>query len=220
MSDEQKEKAKKDYAAALQRRAEYEQAVQARLRSPEFLAAPKRLAETIKDLESRGLLQYDAQAKHYDLHPVVRGVAAGGLAQTEKETYGQRVVDHFSSRPHNPYEQAETLEDVRDGLHVVRTLVQMGRFAAGVRRPIAAILRTPSSSISKPMPRSWRCCGRFFPTAGALCPAGGQGDAGYLANNAAIALGWLGQANEELAALRQRPSAELERRDWPNVSRA
>ena len=84
--------------------------------------------ETIKDLENRGLLQYDKQAKHYDLHPVVRGVASGRLAQTEKETYGQRVVDHFSSRPHNPYEQAETLEDVSDVLHVVRTLVQMGRF--------------------------------------------------------------------------------------------
>ncbi len=60
LSDEEKEAARKDYPAALERRAQYEQAVQLRLQSPEFLMAPKRLAATIKDLESRGLLQYDA----------------------------------------------------------------------------------------------------------------------------------------------------------------
>ncbi len=41
---------------------------------------------------------------------------------------GPRAVDHFSARPHRPYEEAETLDDVRDGLHVVRTLLKMGRY--------------------------------------------------------------------------------------------
>ena len=123
-----KKQAQQDYQAALQRRKEYEQAVKARLQSPEFRAAPQELARTVRDLEHRGLLQYDAQAKRHDLHPVVRGIAAGGLRQEEKERYGQRVVDHFSQQAHSPYEQAETLEDVRDGLHVVRTLLQMGRY--------------------------------------------------------------------------------------------
>jgi hypothetical protein len=61
MSDERKERATKRYDIAFERRVEYEQAMQARLHSPEFRAAQKRLAETLKDLESRGLLQYDAQ---------------------------------------------------------------------------------------------------------------------------------------------------------------
>ena len=128
MSDAEKTEAKQEYQVALKRRKEYEQAIAARLRSPEFLAAPKELAKTVRDLERRGLLQYDGRTKRYDLHPVVRGVASGGLRAEERDQYGQRVVDHFSQQAHNPYEEAETLEDLRDGLHVVRTLLKMGRF--------------------------------------------------------------------------------------------
>lgn len=127
MSDEDKEQKQQEYQAALQSRKEYEQALKARLQSPEFLAASQALPKTVGDLERRGLLQYDTQAKRYDLHPVVRGIAAGGLRLEEKAQYGQRVVDHFSRRAHSPYAKAETFEDVRDGLYVVRTLLLMGR---------------------------------------------------------------------------------------------
>ena len=63
---------------------------------------PQELIRTVRDLERRGLLQYDAQVKRYDLHPVVRGIAVGRLGQEEKERYGQCVVDHFSQKPHSP----------------------------------------------------------------------------------------------------------------------
>ncbi|HSE16371.1 MAG TPA: hypothetical protein VLB46_04935 [Pyrinomonadaceae bacterium] len=119
---------RKKYELALQSRKEYEQAVESRLQSPEFLAAPQELTKTVRDLERRGLLQYDAQTKRHDLHPVVRGIAAGGLRPEERENYGQRVVDYFSGQSHNPYEQAETIEDLRNALQVVRTLLQMGRY--------------------------------------------------------------------------------------------
>jgi hypothetical protein len=89
--------------------------------------AAKELGENVQELERDGLLQYDGKTKRYDLHPVVRGIAAGGLAVEERDLYGQRVVDHFSAKVHNPYEQAQTMEDVRDGIHVVRTLLKMGR---------------------------------------------------------------------------------------------
>ena len=46
----------------------------------------------------------------------------------ERERYGQRVVDHFSSLPQNPYEQATTLDDVAAGLQIVRTLIKLERF--------------------------------------------------------------------------------------------
>lgn len=128
MSDDEKEQAQQDYQAALQRRKEYEQALTARLQSPEYHAAPQDLTKTVRDLERRSLLQYDALAKRHDLHPVVRGIAAGGLRQEEKEQYGQRVVDHFSQQAHNPYEEAETLEDLRIGLHIVHALLQMGNY--------------------------------------------------------------------------------------------
>ena len=70
----------------------------------------------------------DHPSKRHDLHPVVRGVASGELQAEEIDRYGQRVVDHFSERAYSPYDEAETLEDLRDGLYVVRTLLKMGRY--------------------------------------------------------------------------------------------
>ena len=81
----------------------------------------------MRDLEQRGLLQYDRQSGRWDLHPVVRAVAFSGLRDQDRDHLGQQIIDHFSQRPHNPYEQAETLEDLRDGITVIRTLFQMGR---------------------------------------------------------------------------------------------
>lgn len=217
MSVEEKEEVKKRSAAALRRRAEYKEAVQARLRTPEFLGARRLLGITIKDLERRGLLQYDAQAKHYNLHPVVRGVAAGGLPQTERETYGQRVVDYFSSRPHKAYEHAETLEDVRDDLQVVRTLIQMGRFQqacdtyrGGLARALLFNLEANAEIVALLRP--------FFPTGWGDLPQNmGENDASYLANDAAIALGRLGQQAAELLGYESAISAVLQRKDWPTV---
>ena len=73
-------------------------------------------------------MQYNRGSKRYDLHPVVRGVASGWTKADDKERYGQRVVDYFSALPHDPYEQAETLDDLRPGLHVIRTLLNLGHF--------------------------------------------------------------------------------------------
>ncbi len=127
MSHEQKEQAEKEYAAAARQREECLQGLRDRAQSTEFRTSHRRLAETVRELERRGLLQYDGQAKRHDLHPVVRSVVSGRLRKAETEQLGQRVVDHFSQKAHSPYDQAETLADVADGLHVVRTLLQMGR---------------------------------------------------------------------------------------------
>ncbi|MFA7003349.1 MAG: SIR2 family protein, partial [Verrucomicrobiia bacterium] len=93
MSDEQKVEAKKEYEAALACRKDYEQAVKAWRESAEVREAPGKLTETVTDLEQRGLLQYDDGEKRHDLHPVVRGVAAGGMKAEDRDRYGRRVVD-------------------------------------------------------------------------------------------------------------------------------
>jgi len=113
------------YTEALSRRAAYNRE-QAEWELALNDAAPF-IASTIKDLENRGLLQYDNQAKRYDLHPVVRGMAAGGLEQNEKNQYGQRVVDLFSSQANNPYEHAKELADFDRARHIVKALFQMGK---------------------------------------------------------------------------------------------
>lgn len=128
LSEDEREQAKQQYQVISKRWMEYQLAVKARLRSDAFRAAPQELGKTVRDLEHRGLLQYDPNSKRYDLHPVVRSIAARGLRQEEKHQYGQRLVDHFSQQAHSPYQQAETLDDLRAGLHVVRGLLHVGRF--------------------------------------------------------------------------------------------
>jgi tetratricopeptide (TPR) repeat protein len=97
---------------------------------PAVRDAPGKLNFTIRDLEKRGLLQFDRHERRYDLHPVVRGVAVGLMKGEETQELGQKVVDHFNSRPHNPWEQAETLADIEPGLEVVRVLLRMGNYKA------------------------------------------------------------------------------------------
>lgn len=89
--------------------------------------AVRKLSVTVHDLELRGLLQYDRRTRRYDIHPVVRGVAAGGLLNDDLHRIGQRMVDHFSARADNPHDEPESLDDLRHGMTVVRTLVQLDR---------------------------------------------------------------------------------------------
>ncbi len=181
------------------------------------LAAPEELANTVRDLEDRGLLQYDRQSKRYDLHPVVRGIAAGGLRQEDKESYGRRVVDHFSQQSHNPYEDAETLEDVRLGLQIMRALIQMGHYqeAAGVYRDELANaltfnLEAHATAISVLRP--------FFSQGWGSLPARVQkNDASYLAGHAGIVLRRIGETMEALRAHGVGLQLCLQDDSWPHV---
>ncbi len=214
MSDDEKAEAKKYYQADLQRRKDYEQALKVRTESPEFLTAPKKLQETVRDLERRGLLQYDPQSKRHDLHPVVRGIASGGLVQKDKELYGQRVVDHFSQQSHSSYDEAETLKDVRNGLNIVRTLLQMGCYlqACGVYRGDLARalyfnLEANAEILSLLRP--------FFPNGWGTLPKSLDADDGaYLANSAAITLSENGEYKEAFAAYSTALRVYLNQENW------
>lgn len=217
MSDEQKEEVRQKYELDLQRRKEYEKAVNARLESPEWLAAPDKLAKTVRDIEGRGFLQYDVQTKRYDLHPVVRGIAAGRLRQREKEQYGQRVVDHFSQKAHNPYQEAESLEDLRDGLHVVRTLLQMGRYdqacdsySSDLRLALTRNLESHHEILALIRP--------FFPEGWGKPPTGvNEVNRNSLITDAANALSNTGEINEALTLYELNLVSELHKRNWYGV---
>ena len=90
--------------------------------------AQRLLPGTVRDLEQRGLLQYDPNTRRYDLHPVVRGTTAGGLQLEDRERFGQPLVDHFSQKTRSLYEDVETLEEIQNELQLIRTLLQMGRY--------------------------------------------------------------------------------------------
>ena len=127
LSKDRRQQAQRAYTAAAESRQAYEQAYAAWLSAPETRGATAALTVTVTDLERRGLLQYDRQSGHWDLHPVVRAIAFSGLRDPDRDQLGRQIVDYFSQLPHNPYEQAETLDDLRDGITIVRTLLQMGR---------------------------------------------------------------------------------------------
>lgn len=87
------------------------------------------VASILRNLEKRGLVQYDSLEKRYDLHPVVRGVAVARIDERETHQLGLSVVDHFTRKQHDPWEHAETLEAVADGIQVVSTYLRMRRYS-------------------------------------------------------------------------------------------
>ncbi|MBE2271557.1 MAG: DUF4062 domain-containing protein, partial [Anaerolinea sp.] len=99
---------------------------EAYLKSAEYKAGLATFDAALTELEDRGLLQWDRDADTYDLHPVVRGYSFSKLEGRE-ETFG-RIYDHFSEKPRDPYEQAETLDDLKIALTIYRALVGAGRF--------------------------------------------------------------------------------------------
>jgi hypothetical protein len=178
---------------------------------------PQLQPDTVRDLERRGLLQYDGQTRRYDLHPVVRGIAAGGLRPEEKDSYGQRVVDHFSAQAHRPYEEAETLDDVRDGVHVVRTLLKMGRYRQASNAYRGALsyalyfnLEAYAEVLSLLRP--------FFPQGWAILPkAVDERSGSYLANAAGISLAGVDALEEASAAYGAAIEGDLRGANWNAV---
>ena len=170
------------------------------LESAAYREAPKRLNSTVADLEHRGLLRYDRRTRRYDLHPVVRGVVTGGMKAADKERYGQRVVDHYMSMTHSPYEQAKTMGDVETGLRIVRTLLKLGHHqqAANVYRgdlatALVANLEAYAETLS--------LLRLFFPTGWDAPPIGvTASDASSLAGMAAVAFDGCGELQQGLGA--------------------
>jgi tetratricopeptide (TPR) repeat protein len=218
MSDQEKEAAFHQYREQSRRRLDFERAATARVQSPEFRLAPERLARTVLDLERRGLLQYDPVSRRHDLHPVVRGVAAGGLGKDERDRYGQRVVDYFSRQARNPYETAETLDDVRAGLHVCRALLQMGRyydacnaFTGGLGETLQINLEAHAEILALLRP--------FFSTTWDRLPTEiPRTSAAVLTDFAGSALLFLNRVPDALAALCASLVADIDNEIWPNVA--
>ena len=127
LTDEQQEAEHRKYATAVEKRKAYEREHAAWQSAPETRGAADALTATVRDLEHRGLLQYERSAGRWDLHPVVRGVAFSRLRARDRDHLGQQIIDYFSQRRQDSFELAESLEDLQGPITVVRTLLQMGR---------------------------------------------------------------------------------------------
>ncbi len=159
---------------------------------PELRAAPVALVATLRGLLGRGLLQVGAVGEsHFDLHPVVRGIVSAGLDVGDTVRLGQRVVDHFSQRAHDPYENAESLKDLVDGFHVMRSLLRMkdfqgavGQWRGDLSNAVLYNVRAFNESLALLKP--------FFPGGWYQRPEGVDGhDESYLMNYIALMFGEL-----------------------------
>ena len=125
-SEEEKDLALKWYEDQLKQRHNYNQAQ--KKWQKKVTIAQRKLANTVRNLEQRGLLQYDSTTKRYDLHPVVRGTTTGSLREEERESFGKPLVDHFSQQSLCRNEEVETLEEVHNELILIRILLKMERY--------------------------------------------------------------------------------------------
>ncbi len=217
LSEEDQRLTMEYYEPKLERWNDYELAVKLRFESTAYLEAPSKLPPIVADLEQRGLLQYDRRSK-YDLHPVVRGVFAGASQPEEKKRYGQRVVDHFSSLHRSPYEQAETLEELRPGLHIVRTLLKLGHFQQAVDAYRGDLSNAISFNVEATA-EDLSLLRHFFSDGwGKLPKCVEASDASYLATCAGNALRKCGEKTEALAVYVAALFSKLEREDWKNAN--
>lgn len=183
-----------DYETARAAYATYQSALTAWRDSPELPAASRWLSDTLADLETRGLLQWDRAAGTFDLHPVVRGYAIGHLDALSRAASGQRVADHFAARATPDYGKAASLAELMDRIQVVRAPNLSGKCAeawevldVGMR---TALLRLECHhellALLRPLFRN-----------GWSAPPSGVPNPGFVATAAAIALGRIDRRAEE-----------------------
>ena len=217
LTSDKREAARHAYSEQVKLYEEYQRSVQNRLQSPEYRNAPANLTKAVLDLERRGLLQYDSASQHYDLHPVVRSVAAGGLRQMEKDRYGALVLDFFSKKAHPAYIKAETLDDVRNGLRIVKTLLQMGRYRSAFEvyqgnLSNALLFNLDAHAEALALVRPLFAVGWV-----GLPECLNDNDGAYLANGTAIALRASGDLAEALVLQRASTMARLRQSDFVNL---
>lgn len=213
--NETKEKELKSYEKALeQRKAKHEKAIRNWLASAEFREAQQKLSATVNDLEERGLLQWDRSERKYDLHPVVRGVASGGMTVMERERHGLRVVDYFSTQPRRPYQEVKIMEDVRNGIHIVRILLKLERFQQAADLYLNGMAYSILFSLGDHV-ETLKLLRGFFPEGWHRLPERMRiTDSAAIANCAGLALRNGGNFTEALGAFEAAIQADLQSNHW------
>jgi Domain of unknown function (DUF4062) len=218
MDESTQQRLLEQYTAALARYEAYQEAQRAWAAHPDVQHAPKRLDDAIKDLERRGLLQYEH--RRHDLHPVVRSVAFAEANPEQRLRQGEKAVDHFTSQPHRAYEQVETLEEMAPALHAIRVCLKLGMteyaaqiYIGDVGNALIFNLEAYSEILEVLQP--------LFPQGWGERPAVDyERNASYLAVAAGHALSMLWNSSEARNAYRNSLSIDFAEEDWSEVANA
>lgn len=90
----------------------------------------EQLEQALEELRERGLLFSDAEARRYDLHPVVRQYAYDRLA--DKAAIHTQLRDYFSTVPMPEDDKIQTLEDLTPVIELYHHTVRAGKFDEAV----------------------------------------------------------------------------------------
>ena len=81
----------------------------------------------LRELENRGLVQWDRESNRYEMHPVVRGYSAELIEGNDRTETFLKVRDHFARLPPDDLEKATELAHVAHSLEIYRCLVGSGK---------------------------------------------------------------------------------------------
>lgn len=84
------------------------------------------LDDSLKALESRGLVHWDRKANKYDLHPIVRRFAYDRLTASDRTAAHSRLVNYFDAVP-KP-EKVDKLEDLTPVIELYHHMVGAGNY--------------------------------------------------------------------------------------------
>jgi tetratricopeptide (TPR) repeat protein len=82
--------------------------------------------ESLKILESRGLLHWDRKTNKYDLHPIVRRFAYDRLTTADRTGAHERLVNYFDAVP--KLEKVQNMEDLLPVIELYHHMVRAGKF--------------------------------------------------------------------------------------------
>jgi len=80
----------------------------------------------LDELEERGLLSFDREQRHYDMHPVVRGYAYDSLRGKERGRAHAQLRDYFAAV--QVPEKVERIEELTPVIELYHHTIQTGRF--------------------------------------------------------------------------------------------
>jgi tetratricopeptide (TPR) repeat protein len=107
--------------------ARYQQALKAYKASAEYHQGCADFHAALRDLEERGLIQWDRDENTYDMHPVVRAFAFEQLEHHDRRHTYNVLRDHFASLPPENVRDATELVHVKNTIEIVRALIGAGR---------------------------------------------------------------------------------------------
>jgi hypothetical protein len=218
LSDEEKQEHLTNYRKAQDAYRQYQEGLRAYYESVEYRKAILAFDKSLTELQDRGLLQWDRDSGHYDMHPVVRGHAAELLEEGDRKRTFLTVRDHFAGLPQDDFEKATELSHVAHSVEIYRCLIGAGlvdeaaRFYGG---DLASALlhhlgaNTLIVELLTPLFRGGR---DGFPC---LTSANDQSQ---ILNDLAIAVGELGREDEALAFLAKALRTDLDEAAWGRAS--